>query len=230
MRIIKDRKRRIAAGRSIGKKYKYTVKAPKSAKRRKIIKAETDLEVNERIIREEFSEQLIHELEKEYSLKVSVDTWGKIMDLADDLNFGAGAHKHGSTPLHYLEGAIYDIIEEDMGIVIGSTNITTPTDIIKSSSVKAGIYTKRPPINRMKPVTDMEYIQKLADGVLKELNKYYGDSADCAAEVSDAAITFTTDDFIYIQPLDGIVADDADLNDDITELFETVVTDWTPRF
>lgn len=40
------------------------------------------------------------------------------MDLADDLDFGKGAENYGSTPLHVLEDAIYDIIEEDIGIIL----------------------------------------------------------------------------------------------------------------
>lgn len=43
---------------------------------------------NKRFEREQFAENLIHELEREYSFKVPTDTWGKIMDLADDLDFG----------------------------------------------------------------------------------------------------------------------------------------------
>lgn len=70
---------------------KFTVKASKSAMGQKSIKAETDMDVNERIMREDFVEQLIDELEKEYSIIIPTDTWAKIIDLADDLDFGKGA-------------------------------------------------------------------------------------------------------------------------------------------
>lgn len=118
MRIINDKKRGVTAGRSIGKKYKYTVKASNAAKNIKNDKAEIDLELNEISMREEFAQQLIDELEQEYSFKIPDDTWGKIMDLVDDLSFGKYAHENGSTPMVVLEYAIYDIIEEDTGIVI----------------------------------------------------------------------------------------------------------------
>ncbi len=49
---------------------------------------------------------------------------GKIYDLAYDLSLGADAHKHGSDPMCVLEDYIYEIIEEDAGIVIGSTSIS----------------------------------------------------------------------------------------------------------
>ena len=40
------------------------------------------------------------------------------------MSFGADAHKHGSDPMCVLEDYIYEIIEEDAGIVIGSTSIS----------------------------------------------------------------------------------------------------------
>lgn len=107
---------------------KFTVKASKSAMGQKSIKAETDMDVNERIMREDFAEQLIDEFEKEYSIIIPTDTWAKIIDLADDLEFGAEAHKYGSTPMYELESAIYDIIEEDIGVVIGSAEVLVAQD------------------------------------------------------------------------------------------------------
>ncbi len=43
MRIIKNRRRSVIAGRGLGKGYNYTVKASKAAKSRKTIKAEINL-------------------------------------------------------------------------------------------------------------------------------------------------------------------------------------------
>ncbi len=78
----------------------------------------------------------------------------------------------------------------------------------------------------------MEYIQKLADGVVNELNAYYDGGLTCIADISDAAITFHSDgsEDIYIQPLDGIIADESDLGDDIEELSNCVIGNWMPKF
>lgn len=81
-------------------------------------------EDNTRFEREQFAERIVHEIEDEYSIKVSDNAWGTIMDLADDLSFGADAHKHGSTTMWVLEDTIYDIIEEDTDVVIGSTEVS----------------------------------------------------------------------------------------------------------
>lgn len=81
-------------------------------------------EYNTRFEREQFAEIIVHEIEDEYSIKISDDAWGMIMDLAADLSFGADAHKHGSDPMWVLEDTIYDIFEEDTGVVIGSSKIS----------------------------------------------------------------------------------------------------------
>lgn len=118
---------------------KDEVKASTSTKRKYIVKASkkvtgsqgNDVDEDgysdsddERFEREQFAENIVHEIEDEYSIKVSDGAWGKIYDLADDLSFGADAHKHGSDPMWVLEDYIYEIIEEDAGIVIGSTSIS----------------------------------------------------------------------------------------------------------
>lgn len=122
---------------------KDEVKASTSTKRKYIVKASKKVagsqgndvdedgysaEDNERFEREQFAENIVHEIEDEYSIKVSDGAWGKIYDLADDLSFGADAHEHGSDPMWVLEDYIYEIIEEDAGIVIGSTSISASQD------------------------------------------------------------------------------------------------------
>lgn len=145
MKIVKSHKRSVIAGRtSRGKQFgikaarsdrikirKQTVKASKKIAGSQGIDVDEDgysVSDNKRFEREQFAENFIHKLEGEYYFKAPTDTWGKIKDLADDLSFGADAHKHGSTPLLYLEFAIYDIIEEDTGIVIGSTEVSSAQD------------------------------------------------------------------------------------------------------
>lgn len=81
-------------------------------------------EDNARFEREQFAERIVHEIEDEYSIKISDDAWGTIMNLAADLSFGADAHKHGSDPMWVLEDTIYDIFEEDTGVVIGSSKVS----------------------------------------------------------------------------------------------------------
>lgn len=371
MRIIKDRKRRVTAGRNIGKKYKYTVKASKSAKRRKMIKAETEnysmadydiviyrnsekvysgsvydvkfynkirtlckesenlrvfkgwlldygvsdfedsdvpelvadmitfeweeftdtdedfyveismygnqygdvrfevfyakdvvtastgttnpkfnvkasnciagsqwndvdeagysTEDNERFEREQFAERIIHDIEDEYSIKVSSDAWGEIMDLADDLNFGKGAEKHGSTPLYYLEGAIYDIIEEDTGVVIGSSKVSKNS----VTSVSAGVDSNRNSSMRYNTEknNDMEYLTSIADGATNDFNSNYGDIGELTYDISESVITFSLDgEPVYIQPIDQIKVNWDDLNEDIEELYGTIWSEVMPRF
>lgn len=146
MKIVKSHKRSVIASRtSRGKQFgikaarsdrikirKYTVKASKKIAGSQGIDADEDgysVSDNKRFEQEQFAENFIHKLEGEYYFKVPTDTWGKIKDLADDLSFGADAHKHGSTHLLYLAFAIYDIIEEDMGVVIGSTTSYKNTSV-----------------------------------------------------------------------------------------------------
>ena len=109
---------------STSTKRKYTVKAS-------VYDEDTGFSESDNLIyeREQFVTNLIHELEAEYRIKVSNDAWGQIMDLARDLGFGADAKSHGSTPQYILEDAIYDIVEKDTGIVIGSTDITADSDL-----------------------------------------------------------------------------------------------------
>lgn len=115
----------------------------------------------------------------------------------------------------------------------GGNFMIEETGSVESSAINAGLYTRAVPESVGNPVTDMDYVQKLADGVVEELNAYYDGGLTCFADISDTAITFSCNeyaDLIYIQPLDGIIADESDLEDDITELFECVTGDWMPRF
>ncbi len=70
---------------------------------------------------------------------------------------------------------------------------------------------------------DTSYFRALADGVVKSFNRKFK-SADLEYEISDYAITFIeSGDVIYIQPLDDIIPDNDDLQDDIRELSEAVI-------
>lgn len=112
---------------STSTKRKYTVKASKKVAGSRGNDVDEDgypSSGNERFEREQFAENIVREIEDEYSIKVSDGAWGKIYDLADDLDFGAEAHKYGSTPMLVLEDTIYDIIEEDTGVVIGSSKVS----------------------------------------------------------------------------------------------------------
>lgn len=119
-----------------------------------------------------------------------------------------------------LADEVYSILEEAY------------PELVESSTINAGIYTKAVPESVGKPVTDMEYIQKLADGVVDELNAYYDGYTTCYADISDTAITFNSNEYadIYIQPLDGIIADESDLESDIEELSNCVIGNWMPGF
>lgn len=74
--------------------------------------------INEVVKRKNFAEKLIEDLENDYNVSISNEAYGDIMDLADDLNYGKDANRHGSTPYLVLEDAIYEIFEEDTGIQI----------------------------------------------------------------------------------------------------------------
>lgn len=399
------------------------VQASTSTKKKFTVKASTDAdEAYERMERMDFAEQLVSELEAEYGCKLSDAGWGQIHDLANDLEFGKGAEKHGSTPMLYLENVIYDIFEEYTGCIVGSESVSKGSvcaasdNSVSSEDVDelvlyitndGDLYRQMttPIINNMKrkhkngnyddtlavkawmhltdagvkkydkefgsgkgsvawlnkatreaiaeelkeyyedeisfdesavqgaddsktytitydryqdTVTvdnfeseqdavdklidklesegstgcfvdpdeynedeyviggnhglalyhggnfhieetgsiesattvdvpsekdssvidesdDSNYIQKLADGVVAELNDYWDGMMQFYSEISDEAITFKIDDdkfadWLWIQPLDGIIANDADLESDITELYESVMTDILPSF
>lgn len=120
------------------------------------------------------------------------------MDLADDLSFGADAHKHGSTPLLYLEFAIYDIIKEDTGIVIGSTQtkcqftVKASRTSKKSKIIAGGVYP--------------EFLESLSPymgndtPIIQQVISYDGLTFDY---IDDDSYTFTTNDFNKEQYLIG---------------------------
>ena len=91
--------------------------------------ANSDEDDYERYKRLEFADRIVNEIEEEYSIKISDNAWGTIKDLAEDLSYTDEAEKHGSNAMSMLEQAIYDIIENDAGIVIGSTKISSSTAI-----------------------------------------------------------------------------------------------------
>ena len=93
------------------------------------VMANSDEDDYERYKRLEFADRIVNEIEEEYSIKISDNAWGTIKDLAEDLNYTDEAEKHGSNAMSMLEQAIYDIIENDAGIVIGSTKISSSTAI-----------------------------------------------------------------------------------------------------
>lgn len=77
---------------------------------------------------------------------------------------------------------------------------------------------------------DADYLKKLADGVVEEYNNYFMVDS-LVYEISDVAITFIDGDVvIYIQPLDGIKPDMADIDSDIEELSESVISAAIPMF
>lgn len=160
-------------------KRKFTVKASKHTKKTmKCIKGETETEANERIKREEFAENLIQELENEYSIKVSNSTWGKIIDLADDLDFGKEAEKYGSTPFCVLEHTIYDIIEEDTGTIIGSTQRKRKFTVKASKSAKKSKIMASHIDNPRDIEALTDYINDVADTMMSVSYAYYNNSED----------------------------------------------------
>lgn len=93
------------------------------------VMANSDEDDYERYRRLEFADRIVNEIEEEYSIKISDNAWGTIKDLAEDLSYTDEAEKHGSNAMSMLEQAIYDIIENDAGIVIGSSKISSSTAI-----------------------------------------------------------------------------------------------------
>lgn len=77
---------------------------------------------------------------------------------------------------------------------------------------------------------DSKYLKKLADGVVKAYEEYWSIN-NLVYEISDAAITFIDGDVVlYIQPLDNIKPDMNDLDIDIEELADEVISAAIPKF
>ncbi|MCM1226406.1 MAG: hypothetical protein NC320_03145 [Clostridium sp.] len=113
---------------------KDEVVASVSAKRKFTVNAASET-VNKYEL-QTFAENLIKELESEYHCKLSTDAFLGIIDMITDGSYFEGAHEHGSTPEYILEDLIYDVFEEDTGIVVGSVQ-TKKKNAVKASSISA---------------------------------------------------------------------------------------------
>lgn len=64
------------------------------------------------LIRQQFAEKILEEIEEDFGILISDSVYDDIMILAEDLTFGSGAEKTGSSEFFYLEEVIYDIVAE----------------------------------------------------------------------------------------------------------------------
>lgn len=64
------------------------------------------------IIRQQFAEKILEEIEQDFGILISDSVYYDIMNLAEDLTFGSDAEKTGSSEFFYLEEVIYDIVAE----------------------------------------------------------------------------------------------------------------------
>lgn len=67
-----------------------------------------------------------------------------------------------------------------------------------------------------------EYFRALANGVIREYNDYFKTS-DLQCEIGDRNMTFIDGIVLYIQPLENILPNLDDLEDDIMSLAEDVI-------
>ena len=67
-----------------------------------------------------------------------------------------------------------------------------------------------------------EYFRALANGVIREYNDYFKTS-DLQCEIGDRNMTFIDGIVLYIQPLENILPNIDDLEDDIISLAEDVI-------
>lgn len=67
-----------------------------------------------------------------------------------------------------------------------------------------------------------EYFHALANGVIREYNDYFKTS-DLQCEIGDRNMTFIDGIVLYIQPLENILPNLDDLEDDIMSLAEDVI-------
>lgn len=100
-------------------------------------------------------------------------------------------------------------------------------DIHASTDVNADLQLNKYPDDRKKysynknSITDIDgYVQDIADGVV-------GKFPNLTYEISDEAITFSDENgtIVYVQPIDEIVPEREDLNDDIDELASAIQLD-----
>lgn len=73
---------------------------------------ESVLSKYKKIIRQQFAERTLEEIEQDFSIIISDSVYDDIMILAEDLTFGSDAEKTGSSEFFYLEEVIYDIVTE----------------------------------------------------------------------------------------------------------------------
>ena len=113
-------------------------------------------------------------------------------------------------------------------------NTFTRNDIKASTEVNADLQLNKD--NKKKynwednPITDLDgYVKDIADGVVERF-------PNVTYEISDEAITFTDEDnnVIYVQPIDEIVPEKEDLENDILELGDAVqnefsMSDWNEQ-
>lgn len=64
------------------------------------------------LIRKQFAEKVLEEIEEDYDIIISDSVYYDIMILAEDLTFGSDAEKNYSSEFFYLEQVIYDIVAE----------------------------------------------------------------------------------------------------------------------
>ncbi len=104
------------------------------------IKAASDVKDYDKFELITFAEDLIKELQQEYNCKLSTDAFLGIIDIAEDPVYFEGAHKYGSTPQNLLEALIYDVFEEDTGVVISSEKISKkfPVNAATNTEVSQG--------------------------------------------------------------------------------------------
>ena len=105
-------------------------------------------------------------------------------------------------------------------------NTFTRNDIKASTNVRADLQINKE--NKKKynwgdnPITDLDgYVKDIADGVVERF-------PNVTYEISDEAITFTDENnnIIYVQPIDEIVPEKEDLDNDILELGDAVQNEF----
>jgi hypothetical protein len=200
----------------------YTVSASSGSKHKLAVKATLSpyetWQHGTRYERMEFADRIIDQLVDEFGKSISSDAYGMIMDLAEDLGYGNR---------DALENAIYDIYEEDTGIIIAST-------VVNANVNTSGYGDSR---DAGSPEEKTQYVTALSEGVIKELNDQI-EYSTFIYEISDSTVTFSekTDlldaDFevVYILPLNQIFPDWNDLGADIEELSGCIWSRVVPQF
>lgn len=98
-------------------------------------------------------------------------------------------------------------------------------DIVQSSDCTNTAVESATDINS----TDIDgYCKKLADGVVKMYEDYWGDTTDIKYTLTKEAITFEDGSAVYIQPIEDITPNMDELESDTEELYLSVVGDFMP--